>query len=269
MASSTTADGGVVIRHPAWKNGEYREENMENPRYPTVSAPELKAGMDRKDAFYLVDALPQDHFQKVRLSGTGKTCVYEMVFTDHILGITEDPHAELVLRGAGGPSRDAAAAAEELWRMGHARVSVFAGGLAEWRSAGYPLKGEAPAAPDPLEPTYRFSEGRYVADPSGGVVEWSGRNANGKHYGTIHLAEREIAVAGNRPTGGFSADMATIRNQDLAGDPCRPALIDHLMPGDFFFVQRFPKAHFQVRKVIPLTDATPTEPNYQIEGELE
>lgn len=63
--------------------------------------------------------------------------------------------------------------------------------------------------------------------------------------------------------------MATIRNQDLAGDPCRPALIDHLMPGDFFFVQRFPKAHFQVRKVIPLTDATPTEPNYQIEGELE
>jgi polyisoprenoid-binding protein YceI len=242
---------------------------MEPPSFPTISASNLKARMDRKETFFLIDTLPADHFRKVHLPGAVNACVHEAAFPDHIAGITTDPRADIVVHGAGAGSRDAAAAAEKLARMGYAKVAVFAGGLAEWRAAGHPLAGEAPAAADPMEPVFLFSDGRYRADPRASLLEWSGRNANGKHFGTVDLADGDVMVADGRATGRFAVDMATIRNADLAGDPHQPALISHLMSDDFFFVQRFPRATFEVRSVTPLEEATPTSPNHRVEGDLE
>jgi polyisoprenoid-binding protein YceI len=242
---------------------------METPQFPTISASDLKARLDGQASFFLIDTLTEDHFRKVRLPGAVNACVYEMVFPDHISGITADPHADIVVYGAGGESRDAMTAAEKLHRMGYSQVSLFAGGLAEWRSAGFPLEGEAPDAEDPAESAFHFSGGIYRADPAASTVEWSGRNANGKHFGTVGLSRGEVTVSGGRVTGGFTVDMSTIRNQDLEGDPYQPALIDHLMSDDFFFVRMFPEAKFEVRSVTPLENATPTSPNYQIAGELE
>lgn len=242
---------------------------METPQFPTISASDLKARKDGQERFYLLDVLPEDHFRKVHLPGAFNACVYEMVFPDHISEITDNPQSEMVVYGAGGESRDAVTAAEKLHRMGYSRVSIFAGGLAEWRKAGFPLEGETPEAEDPLETAFEFFDGKYRAIPADSTVEWSGRNANGKHFGTVGLAEGEVAVAGGQVTGAFTVDMSTIRNQDLEGDPYQPALIEHLMSDDFFFVRMFPEARFEVQSVTPLENATPTSPNYQIAGELE
>jgi polyisoprenoid-binding protein YceI len=163
---------------------------------------------------------------------------------------------------------DAAVAAEKMLRMGYRQVSVFEGGIAAWRSAGYPLEGDDPGAANLPDPVFRFDDGIYPVVPGASLIQWTGRNANGRHYGTVALAGGKAQVASGEITGAFEVDMTSIQNINLKGDPLESVLVDHLKSDDFFFVRMFPTARLTLRSVIPMDDATPTEANYEITGDL-
>ncbi|WP_373497951.1 YceI family protein [Desulfococcus sp.] len=236
--------------------------------FSTVSAETLKASLEKTPAAVLIDVLPGDHFRAVHLPGAVNACVYEVTFPQQIEAITRDLDASVVLYGAGAGSLDAAVAAEKMLRMGYRRVAVFEGGLAAWTAAGHPLEGEQPDSAGGPEPAFLFEDGTYPVVPEASLIQWTGRNANGRHYGTVSLAGGSARVEGGEVTGAFEVDMTGIRNIDLKGDALKPVLIDHLNSDDFFFVKRFPTAVFTLRAVIPLDDATPTAANYEITGNL-
>lgn len=236
--------------------------------FSTVSTEKLKASLGGAGAPVLVDTLPGDHFERTHLPGAVNACVYEVTFPDQIKAIARDLDAPVVLYGAGTGSMDAAVAAEKLLRMGYQRIAVFEGGIPAWREAGHPLEGSSPEAADEPDSVFLFADGTYPVDPGASLIQWTGRNANSRHYGTIALSGGSAQVEGGEITGAFEVDMTSIQNINLKGDELEPVLTEHLKSDDFFFTRMFPTAVFIIQSVIPLDDATATAANYEITGNL-
>ena len=80
---------------------------------------------------------------------------------------------------------DAPIAAEKLQRPGYRNVFALEGGLRQWQGLGYELEGEAPG--ESVEPEEAFSpeDGLYMVDTQQSLIEWTGRNPNTKHFGTL------------------------------------------------------------------------------------
>lgn len=236
--------------------------------FSTVSAEKLKASIEGDSAPVLIDTLPGDHFDSAHLPGAANACVYEVTFSDQIEAITRDLNAPVILYGAGFGSMDAAVAAEKLLRMGYKSVTVFEGGITAWQAAGYSLEGNTPEATDEPDSLFLFADGTYPVVPEASLIQWTGRNANSRHYGTIALSGGSSRVQGGEITGAFEVDMTSIQNINLKGDELEPVLTEHLKSDDFFFVRMFPKAVFTVQSVIPMDNATATAANYEITGNL-
>lgn len=88
------------------------------------------------------------------------------------------------------------------------------------------------------------------------VIRWKGTKFHGlgKHEGIVRLASGSVMVAGQAPVGGsFVVDMRSIEVTDIPpSDPVpRRRLRNHLMHDDFFAVERYPTASFQIRSVAP------------------
>ncbi len=101
------------------------------------------------------------------------------------------------------------------------------------------------------------------------VLEWTGRNPNKKHYGTLPLMKGKMAIRGKDINGLFEFDMSRIRNTDLSGDESQPVLLSHLMSDDFFFVKMFPKALFTIKAMVPIDGSNMSIPNFEVTGDLE
>ncbi len=83
------------------------------------------------------------------------------------------------------------------------------------------------------------------------TVKWIGTKLKGKHNGTIKIADGNILVKDNKVVGGkFSLDMATIDNVDMKDDAKMKAKLEgHLKSEDFFNVEKFPKATFEITSI--------------------
>ncbi len=235
----------------------------------TVTHEKLRAWMEQGRGLVVIDILPGDVYRERHLPGAKNACVYEVVFPQQIEAIVPDRSREIVVYGSRIASMDAATAAEKLARLGYQRVYVLSGGLAAWREASYPLEGEAvDGTPDPGT-RLTLPEGVYAVDTEQSVVEWSGRNPNGRHFGTIKLAGGEITVRGLEISGSFTIDMSTIKNVDLEGNEWQPVLLAHLESDDFFFIKLFPTARFTITSAGLVGDPTLSSPNLEVEGILE
>jgi polyisoprenoid-binding protein YceI len=156
-------------------------------------------------------------------------------------------------------------ARERLLRAGYRRVSVLAGGLQGWRSAGLPVEtgeGAGVAVPE-------LADGVYRIDPEKSAAEWTGRNLNNRHYGRIAIQGAELVLAG----GGLSAgnivlDMTSITNTDLQDPVWNGMLIRHLKSDDFFGVERFPTASFNLTGWDPEGGASPEASSGTATGDL-
>lgn len=241
---------------------------MAENQFETITAKRLHEMITAKESFFLVDTLTNGHFQNVHLPGAENACVFEVTFPAQMGDITDEKTARIVLYGAGGTAKDAEIAAEKLERMGYGDIVIYPGGIDEWREKGLPLEGDAPEAVDESDQTFRFEDGTYTVDTGASRVEWAGRNANGKHFGVIGLSGGEVMVNHGNIAGSFDVDMTTIQNVDMAGDPLETVLIDHLRSDDFFFTEMFPTATFTIKKADRIDDATQTETNFGIEGDL-
>lgn len=102
---------------------------------------------------------------------------------------------------------------------------------------------------------------QYTADVNASVVKWNATHKGGfaPRFGTIKLSEGSISVENNAVTGGtFTLDL-----KSLAVDPASVTeegkkaedLAGHLKSADFFLVDSFPTAKFDITSVAPFDAA--------------
>ena len=95
-------------------------------------------------------------------------------------------------------------------------------------------------------------------------IEWIGKKVTGKHNGTISIQDANLMMEEGKLIGGsFVIDMATISVSDLSGD-MKGKLEGHLKSDDFFGVEKYPTAKFNITKVVSL--GTPGD--YKVIGDL-
>ena len=240
---------------------------MFETNYTRFTSSELKTWMDEGRDFLLLDVLsPYAHGHR-RLPGAKNACVFEVVFGDLVRAAGAEPGHDrpIVVYGESDDTKDAECAARKLVRRGYSKVYMLADGFQGWRAKGMPVEGSEGDPPDhsPLPP-----EGAYTVSPEESMIEWTGRNANGRHTGTVALTGGVLRIRGARVDGEFTIDPATLKNTDLADASLAQVLIAHLLSDDFLFVDKHPLVHFAVQQADPLPTATPGAVNCRLQGEL-
>jgi rhodanese-related sulfurtransferase len=104
-------------------------------RIRELSADQVKAKLDRREKFYLVDVREESEWSRDHISGA----VYlgRGVIERDIEQRIPDPGAEIILYCGGGFR--SALAADNLQKMGYTKVYSMDGGIREWREKRYPL----------------------------------------------------------------------------------------------------------------------------------
>ena len=87
----------------------------------------------------------------------------------------------------------------------------------------------------------------YEALSEKSVILWEGKAIGKVHNGTIKLKEGIMKQTNSRPESGrFSIDMTSIINSDLGNENMKGRLEKHLKSADFFDVENFPVAVFEI-----------------------
>ncbi len=94
----------------------------------------------------------------------------------------------------------------------------------------------------------------YTVDAAASTLGWSGSKVvTGSHTGTIAIESGSLKVEeGNLVAGNFTIDMKTIKNNDLKDAAENAKLVGHLSSPDFFHVDSFTTATFEITKVAAL-----------------
>jgi len=101
--------------------------------------------------------------------------------------------------------------------------------------------------------------GETVALDSGSTVAWRGFKTyvQSEHLGTVNVQEGTFEVADDKLVGGtITIDMNSITCTDLEDEGKRGYLEGHLKSQDFFFVDSFPTAVFEIVEVLDPSEAT-------------
>ena len=242
---------------------------MENiNRFKEISADQLFRWMMAYKEFFLIDTLPKDHYQKRHIPNAKNACVFEVSFMEQIEDITADKNAEIVLYGSSIRSMDALTAAEKLDRGGYRHINVLKGGIEDWQTSGRQLEGALPDGPDAPNTLLEMADRIYRVDTDQSSIEWTGRNANTRHFGTIAISSGAVTVKDGVISGMFDIAMNSIKNTNLEGNELQPVLISHLNSDDFFFTKAFPVARFSFSGAKIAEVPFLTSPNCQVNGTL-
>ena len=101
--------------------------------------------------------------------------------------------------------------------------------------------------------------GETLALDSGSTVAWRGFKTyvQSEHLGTVNVQEGTFEVADGKLVGGtITIDMNSITCTDLEDEGKRGYLEGHLKSQDFFFVDSFPTAVFEIVEVLDPSEAT-------------
>lgn len=99
-----------------------------------LSVADVKAMLDRGDAFQLVDVREAEEWQRGHIPTARHLC--KGIIERDVEAAYPDHQAAIVLYCGGGYR--SALAAENLQRMGYTNVASMDGGWREWTEAGYP-----------------------------------------------------------------------------------------------------------------------------------
>ena len=111
----------------------------------------------------------------------------------------------------------------------------------------------------------------YAVSPDQTSFKWIGYYlfSFGEHYGAIRVTKGNITATGDQISGGtFEVDMKSLADQDMEADNGGNDLSNHLKSTDFFDVDKFPTARFEITQVEKIKDAQGKDPNYDITGIL-
>lgn len=101
-----------------------------------ISRDELKQKLDRGDGFKLVMALSEWEFRSKHIPGSLN--VNNPESAKELLAVDED----IVVYCSDEACVASKVAYQTMIRAGYTNVSRYAGGIADWEAAGYPLEGE-------------------------------------------------------------------------------------------------------------------------------
>lgn len=88
-----------------------------------------------------------------------------------------------------------------------------------------------------------------VVNTEASNIDWVGTKPTGQHSGTMKIKDGELKLEGDQLVGGkFTLDMVSIEVTDLEGEE-KGKLEGHLKTGDFFEVEKYPTATFEITKV--------------------
>lgn len=112
-------------------------------------------------------------------------------------------------------------------------------------------EGEKVEAQEAVETTETVAASTtYAVDTGNSIINWTGAKFTGdQHTGTINISEGKLMAEGGELVGGsFVIDMNSIKNTDLPEEK-QGNLVGHLSSGDFFEVEKFPTATFEIVEV--------------------
>ncbi|WP_080778224.1 YceI family protein [Chryseobacterium phocaeense] len=121
-------------------------------------------------------------------------------------------------------------------------------------------KKDKPVTSESNEVTTTKDGNQYTVDTLNSKVEWKGykifKSESTSHFGTITFESGDVTVKdGKLESGKFVADMNSLTSVDLKDDKDQlEKLNGHLKSGDFFEVEKFPTASFEITKVAPATE---------------
>ncbi|VFA43787.1 YceI family protein [Chryseobacterium indologenes] len=121
-------------------------------------------------------------------------------------------------------------------------------------------KKDKPLTSESNEVTTTKEGSQYTLDTLNSKVEWKGykvfKSENTSHFGTIKFESGDVTVKeGKLESGKFVADMNSLTSVDLKDSPEDLGKLNgHLKSGDFFEVEKFPTASFEITKVTPATE---------------
>lgn len=88
-----------------------------------------------------------------------------------------------------------------------------------------------------------------VVNTEASNIDWVGTKPTGQHSGIMKIKDGELKLEGDQLVGGkFTLDMVSIEVTDLEGEE-KGQLEGHLKTGDFFEVEKYPTATFEITKV--------------------
>jgi polyisoprenoid-binding protein YceI len=91
------------------------------------------------------------------------------------------------------------------------------------------------------------------------VVHWTGNKIGGSHNGDIQIKNGYLDFKNGEIIGGkVVMDMKTISNSDLEDEGYNQKLVGHLKSDDFFGVETYPTATFEVTKAGKFKDGKAT-----------
>ncbi|MGB3779912.1 MAG: YceI family protein [Tunicatimonas sp.] len=95
----------------------------------------------------------------------------------------------------------------------------------------------------------------YPLDTEASELTWYGFKPTGRHNGTIGIQDGMLAVENGTVVGGsFTMDLNSIDVLDLEGED-KQKLTGHLQSPDFFNVEQYPNAKFEITEVVPYAEA--------------
>lgn len=111
----------------------------------------------------------------------------------------------------------------------------------------------------------------FTVDTLNSKVEWKGykifKSENTSHFGTIKFESGDVTVKDSKlESGKFVVDMASLSSEDLKNNASQlEKLNGHLKSNDFFEVEKFPTASFEITKV---TSSAEGDYNTLLDGNL-
>jgi polyisoprenoid-binding protein YceI len=95
-------------------------------------------------------------------------------------------------------------------------------------------------------------------------IDWTGRKVTGAHNGTIGIKEGNFILNDGKVKGGnVVINTASIKILDVTDPATNAQFAGHLASDDFFSIEKFPTAAFDIINVKELADST-----YYLEGNL-
>ncbi len=134
--------------------------------------------------------------------------------------------------------------------------------------------GDKTQAADALSAAALENYEAYSVNLDESVVEWIGTKPTGQHNGTTKLSEGVLKVYEGQIVGGkFTIDLTSIVVLDIQDPEMNGRLLGHLKSADFFEVEKWPTAGFEIVTVDAKGDAaaqaeTGVVPTHTITGNL-
>lgn len=105
----------------------------------------------------------------------------------------------------------------------------------------------------------------FEIDKKASKVHWTGKKVTGEHTGYISISSGNIVVENDKVVGANVAiDLNSIVCTDLTDNEWNKKLVDHLKSDDFFSVEKYPTAKFEITSMKAVKDKS----GYEVTGNL-